>query len=209
MKVSYIWITGTSAAGKTFVISELEKHIPNNDLYSDAKEILYLNELDRKHGHHIHPDNGEGFLLIDSTHFDKAVKNICKKLIKGRSKKLAFIELARGIGDNKKIDVSYIKLIDLIPRKVLEESCFIYIKSNWKQRLSRNLNRNKSNYLANRSFYVPDTAMKAFFRTDDFPKLQKLLPCPVFVLENNNVSANGFAKKVSKLFKVIENEYLL
>lgn len=202
MNENIIWVTGTSASGKTSVIRRLLEKFPEGQVLSDAREMLILNEEDVDHQHHIHPDGGEGFFLTSSYHFDKSVTRIAKKLSNVYEDKLAIVEIARGQGDLKHIDLSYRRFLELVPSCIFEKSVVIYTQASWETRFSRNMERRTTSHARNverQSFYVPTDAMEGYFRTDDFEQAKESFLCPVFVIDNENSSEEELSLQVDNI----------
>lgn len=196
-----IWVTAPSGAGKTFIINELAQYTPDSLILSDAAEILRLNKLDTSHAHHIHPDDGEAFLLTSTYHFDEAVRNICNQLSKIASDKPVLVELARGKGQYRDIDPSYNRLLELIPPSIMSKSVMVYVRASYAERVVRNNKRRVTNFnhdLIASSFFVPEQAMEGFYEVDDFLTLQKQnsFSCPTYVIENNT-SVDELREQVS------------
>lgn len=205
-KRNIIWVTGPSAAGKTVVIDELKKIVMDCEIYTDGAEILYLNSLDINHLHHIHPDGNEGFLLTSNFHFDESIRQLVKKLKDVPEDKKVLVELARGVGNNSEIDLSYSRFIDLVDEEIMGRSVLLYLKSGWEQRLERNKERRVyriGHDLNKKSFYVPMSAMEGFFRGDDFDKMRSKLNCPVYVLDNQHTNEDELRKKVREVIRNI------
>lgn len=201
-----LWVTGPSAAGKTFVLNKLSGLLSNSIVLTDAAEMLFLNDLDTGHQHHIHPDGKEGFLLTSTYHFDESVRRISKKLLEKPEDQMALVELARGLGDYTNIDLSYARLLGLIPETVFERSSFLYIQASWEERIARNVERRTfgyAQYLERQSFYVPVEAMEGFFRKDDFNEVKDRFPCPVYILENNGITPVELEKRISNAAEIL------
>lgn len=205
MKRTIIWVTAPAAAGKTTAINELTKYLKPRRILTDAGEILALNERDINHVHHIHPNNDEGFLLTSSHHFDQAVRQLSQKLLSNEvPSEITLVELARGVGENPNINVSYRRLLALIPPEVFARSIFVYIKSSNSRRQQRNLQRKKVNYAQNiesESFFVPPKAMQDFFIEDDFETHKSKWPCPVYMVENDDVTLVEFKGRLQSMIK--------
>lgn len=199
MNRNIIWVTGTSASGKTSVIRQLLEKFPEGQILSDAREMLMLNEEDINHQHHIHPNGGEGFFLTTSHHFDESVRRIANRLNILDPNTLAIVEIARGQGDKEDIDLSYRRFLELVPAKVFDKSVVLYTYATWETRSIRNAGRRTTSYARNverQSFYVPPDAMESFFRTDDLEQVRELFPCPVYTINNENVSENELRQQV-------------
>lgn len=205
MKRNIIWVTGPAASGKTWILNELAGYIKTNAILSDAAELLDLNEQDIHHKHHIHPSSTEAFEITSTYPFDEAVRRICMKLLT-LNDETVFVELARGKGDRHDIDVSYTRLLDLIPQRVFERSFFVYVQANYETRITRNAKRRKTDYARNvtqESFYTPVEAMRGFFKHDDFQAVQHLIPCPVYTLDNRSASKDELRKDIRRLAKML------
>lgn len=199
MNRNIIWVTGTSASGKTSVIRQLLDKFPEGQILSDAREMLILNEEDVDHRHHIHPGGGEGFLLTSSYHFDESVRRIANRLNALDPNTLAIVEIARGQGDKNDIDLSYRRFLELVPANIFDKSVVLYTQATWETRSIRNTGRRTASYARNverQSFYVPADAMESFFRTDDFEQVRELFPCPVYIINNENVSEDELIQQL-------------
>jgi hypothetical protein len=186
------------------------KHFKNSSALADATEILELNKYDTEHVHHVHPRNDEAFLLTSSHHFDQAVVKLSQKLLTDRREGfVTFVELARGIGENAEVDVSYERLVKLIPSELFTRSVFIYIRADTVKRMQRNRLRKRVNYAENigaESFFVPERAMDEFFKNDDFLDRETLWPCPVYRIENKDAYLDEYKQQLQDLAKLIEEE---
>lgn len=204
MKRTIIWVTAPAAAGKTTAIRELAKQLQPAQILSDGEEILSLNKDDKEHAYHTHPGHDEAFLLTSSYHFDQAVIRISQRATTETS--ITLVELARGVGESTDVDVSYKRLLRLIPSDIFDRSVFVYIKSNRSKRLQRNLHRKKENFAENiksESFFVPQKAMRDFFIEDDFEMYKDTWPCPVFIIENKDVSLLEYKKHLRRLAETL------
>jgi len=197
-----IWVTAPSGAGKTIVLNELLKYFNNSQVLTDAAEMLALNKQDKEHLYHIHPFDDERFVLTSTHHFDQAVKNICNILANMTKDKIILVELARGTGDSRTVDSSYRRLLALIPKTVFENSVFIHIEVSYNQRIYRNNLRKIAGFSQNineQSFSVPEEAMNSFYRSDDFSAMSSLYPCPIFILDNDNIPKEELTSKIKAL----------
>lgn len=202
MMRNLIWITAPSGAGKTIVLNELSKYFSGSRLFTDAAEMIALNKADTEHLYHIQPFNDERFILTSTYHFDQAVKNLCDIMATVPKDEIVFIELARGTGDSQTVDPSYVRLLSLIPRTIFERSVFIHIKADYLRRTYRNKHRKIAGFEENineQSFFVPKEAMDAFYRHDDFSVVSNSFPCPVFSIDNNNMSKKELGSQIEVL----------
>lgn len=202
-----VWVTAPSGAGKTEVLKRLADHFSGYDILSDAEEMLKLNKQDVQHEHHVHPNGGEEFLLTSTRHFDGAVRNLSDILRERSDEELIFVELARGKGDMAHIDPSYNRLLQLLPEDIFDRSVFVYVETSHRERMMRNAPRRVENFndnIKDESFRVPVDAMNGFYKYDDFTEVKDKIPCPVFVIENGDISLQELDERIMETARKIK-----
>lgn len=206
MKRNIVWVTGSAASGKTTFISLLTKKLQIfHKVLTDAQEMLELNKLDIGHKHHTHPKGEEGFLLTSSYHFDESIRRIVDQIT--QEKEMFFIiEIARGVGTNAKIDLTFRRFIELIPSDVWSRSVLVYFNTPVNIRKDRNNLRRRVGFgsdIRRESFYVPSSAMEQFFLEDDFEKVKDKVDCPIVNVSNIDLTKKELRSAADFLINIL------
>ena len=56
----------------------------------------------------------------------------------------------------------------------------------------------------NQSFYVSQEAMEKFFLVDDFTKVKGMMPCPIYIIDNNSINKAELKRKAASFAKKIQ-----
>lgn len=201
--IDFIWVAGLPASGKSTFISFLQPLFKKTGKVSVMGDFwVYRKLVEEDVGQRYHRKFGKGvFLITDSFIPDQAVKQTTAKALQIRGLKL--IEIGRGQDVQGKVDVTFKRMISLLPDSVLARSAFIYLRAPFDLRNERNEKRTIGQKIVKRK--VNPAAMARLFRKDDFQASRKLLSQPVFVVDNSSsllrlrFRAWRLAKKIRKL----------
>ena len=178
----YLWVTGPSGCGKTTLIENLREELEGErGVFSDGAYILEEVVKDKEQQYHIKQPDGR-FLITDTSIHDRVHHRLVADLQNFQGD-ICLIELARGEDIQGIIDLSYRRLIDNIPVKILENSLFVYIRCPFSERMRRNEIRDGQSADGNYRKVNP-IAMERFFQTDDFEQWRQTMDLPTIVIDN-------------------------
>lgn len=201
--IDFIWVAGLPASGKSTFISFLQPLLKKTGRVSVMGDFwVYRKLIEKDIAQQYHQKFGKDvFLITDSFIPNQAIKQTTAKALQIKGLKL--IEIGRGQDIQGKVDLTFKGMVSLLPASVLARSVFIYLRVPFDLRNQRNEKRAIGQKIAKRK--VNPAAMARLFRKDDFRASRKLLPQPVFVVDNSlgllrlRFQAWQLAKKIKKL----------
>jgi thymidylate kinase len=180
----FIWVTGLSGAGKTFVLERLEKELRKRGetaIFSDGAQLLKEIENDAEGRYHVRHD---GRFLVTSTVIDDRIHEELRRKAEAFEGNFFLIELARGKDVQGQRDLSFQRLSRSITNNILAQSVFIYVDCPYEERVKRNQWRNGQTSDGNYRRINP-VALERFFQEDDFDEWRLTIHRPIIVLDNS------------------------
>lgn len=203
-----IIVTSSAGGGKTTARLGLAKFFEAEGLpckfISDGRHLVKIVEEDRDEKMHVHPHEGDPAFCITSQYpLDETVRRVVNEIPVAKERQVILVELARGIGNGwPNLDISFGRLLRLIPEPTWERAVVLYIDTPWELRDKWNRERrgNSRVELEGQSFYCPSLAMEVHFRESDFlntlaPRLE-VMGVPVQIIGNHTEGYLEFQKKV-------------